>query len=78
MNKDVEYYMSLPYPILLTPAPKTEELGWYAQIPLLGEWKVDGATQAEALETLEKVKRVWFEIWLEDGDPIPEPESITA
>ena len=42
MNKDLEYYMKVPYPILLIP-PKGDE-GWYARIPLLPGCGTSGET----------------------------------
>ncbi len=49
MNKSMEYYLSLPYPIELIP----DENGyWFARIPLPG-CMTQGATRIEALEMLD-------------------------
>ncbi|MBA3869252.1 MAG: hypothetical protein H0X30_08865 [Anaerolineae bacterium] len=78
MEKNVNYYMSLPYPILLIPAFEHQKHFWYAQIPAWKGFMVDSATLEEVLKTLEEVKEEWIEWHLEDGMPIAEPESITA
>jgi predicted RNase H-like HicB family nuclease len=75
MNKDIEYYMNLPYPILLTP-PEEASDGWYAEIPLLEGCATSGDTQAEVLAGIEEAKRLWLEMSLEQGVTIPEPERV--
>ena len=73
-NKSLEYYLALPYSILLVP----DENGWYAEIPELPGCMTGGETQAEALELIEDAKRSWLEVSLAHGDPIPEPERMRA
>ncbi len=72
-NKDLDYYLSLPYSILLTP---DEEGGWLAEIPELPGCITFGDTQAEALDMIEDAKRTWLIGSLEAGDSIPEPEPL--
>ena len=76
MNKNIEYYMSLPYSIVLTPLSKEDGGGWLVEIPLLKGCITDGDTQLEALEMLEDAKRGWLEVALENGEDIPEPEPV--
>jgi antitoxin HicB len=71
-TKTLEYYLSLPYPIVLIPDP--EDGVWYAKIPMLVGCMADGATPVEALDALEEVKVLWFETSLKHGHAIPEPE----
>ncbi len=71
--KNLEYYLQLPYPILLTPLSDDDGGGWMASIPLLFGCWADGETQAEALSELEVVKRLWLEVSLEANHSIPEP-----
>lgn len=71
MTKDLEYYMSLPYTIELTP---DIDGYWFAQIPMLKGCMTNGHSQADALEMLEDAKRGWFEVMLALGEEIPEPE----
>lgn len=75
MNKNLEYYMNLPYPILLTP-PEQDGDGWYAEIPLLDGCGTSGATRDEALAGIEEAKRLWLEMMLEQNQVIPEPERV--
>jgi antitoxin HicB len=72
--KTLEYYMALPYPIVLIADPADGT--WYARIPDLVGCMADGDTPAEALATLDEVKALWFEVSLERGHAIPEPELI--
>jgi len=74
MTKSLEYYLSLPYPIILFPDP--EDQTWYARLPLLTGCMADGSTPVEALNALEEVKVLWFETSLKHGHTIPEPEPI--
>ena len=72
-TKDLSYYMTLPYSILLTP---DEEGGWYASIPLLDGCMTDGETEAEALKMIKDAQHLWLEWALEKGIAIPEPERL--
>ena len=72
-TKDIDYYMSLPYSILLTPISEEDGGGWLAEIPQLPGCMSDGETQQEALNMIEDARRLWLESGWEKGDPIPEP-----
>jgi antitoxin HicB len=82
MGKDLNYYLSLDYPIEIRRIPKEDGGGYLASIPQLGEkaFRADGATIDEALANLKKIKRYLFIDYLKEGLPIaepePEPESI--
>jgi antitoxin HicB len=73
-EKTVEYYTSLPYPVVLIPDP--DDGIWYAKIPLLEGCMADGETPGEALAALEDVKALWFEASVKHGHAIPEPEPL--
>jgi antitoxin HicB len=75
VKKTLEYYLSLPYPILLIP---DEDGFWFAEIPLLPGCMTQGANRDEALEMIEEAKTGWLIGALEDGDLIPEPEPVHA
>ncbi|NJL54348.1 type II toxin-antitoxin system HicB family antitoxin [bacterium] len=77
MNKDLEYYLRLPYQIVLTPGEDPGD-GWLAEIPALPGCFTAGETREEALEMLDDAKRLWLESSLAHGDPIPEPTQATA
>lgn len=69
-QKDLNYYLSLPYEIVVLPDPTG---GYVAQIPDLPGCVTQGDTIQEALEMLEEAKRAWLEDALESGEEIPEP-----
>src|SRR5258706_14580242 len=73
MNKELAYYMSLPYSITLTPVSLEDVGGWLALIPQLKDCISDGDTKEEALHNIEEAKELWLEGALEDDIPIPEP-----
>jgi len=73
MAKDLDYYLSLPYAILLVPSDE-EDGGWLARIPDLPGCITFGETKTEALDMLEDAKLTWISGRLEAGDPIPEPQ----
>ena len=70
--KDLEYYMTLPYTIELTP---DIDGYWFAQIPILKGCMTNGHSQADALEMVEDAKRAWLTAALQLGVEIPEPET---
>jgi antitoxin HicB len=70
-TKTLEYYLSLPYPIVLIP---DEDGFWFAEIPLLKGCMTQGSSREEALEMLDEAKRAWLEVSLERAHKIAEPE----
>ncbi|MCD4673114.1 MAG: type II toxin-antitoxin system HicB family antitoxin [Anaerolineaceae bacterium] len=70
MDKNVEYYMSLPYTRELIPEP---EGGWFVRIKELPNCMSQGDTPEEALRMIEDAMYGWLEVELEDGESIPEP-----
>ena len=73
--RTLEYYLSLPYTIHLTP---DEEGYWFAEIPLLEGCMTNGKSREDALAMLDDAKRAWLTTALELGLLIPEPEPETA
>ena len=80
MKKDLDYYLSLNYPIEIKKIPDEEGGGYVATIPQLGRYAFvgDGDTVEEALANLQKVKKYLFEKYLNEGIPIPEPTDEEA
>ena len=72
MNKNLDYYMSLPYTIQITP---DEDGYWFAEIPLLDGCVTNGENQSDALLMIEDAKRAWLTTALEIGLAIPEPQA---
>ncbi|MFN8448647.1 MAG: type II toxin-antitoxin system HicB family antitoxin [Anaerolineae bacterium] len=73
--KDLEYYLSLPYTIELTP---DEDGFWFAEIPLLDGCMTNGSSREDALAMIDDAKRAWLTTALEHGDPIAEPDTDPA
>jgi antitoxin HicB len=69
-EKDLEYYMNLPYKIEVTP---DEDGGFNASIPDLKGCVAFGETIEEVYQVITGVKQNWIEIALEKGWQIPEP-----
>jgi len=74
-TRKLDYYLNLPYPIILIP---DEDGFWFAEIPLLPGCITQGASREEALEMIDDAKRAWLTVALKDGDPIPMPEPAEA
>ncbi len=74
-TKHLEYYMSLPYTIELTP---DVDGYWFAEIPLLDGCMTNGESREDALAMIDDAKRAWLETALELDLPIPEPQSQHA
>ncbi|NOZ74842.1 MAG: toxin-antitoxin system HicB family antitoxin [FCB group bacterium] len=74
MHRSIDAYMSLPYKVELEFNP--EDNTWTAFHPQLGKGTcyATADTQGEALAALERDRQELFEILLEEGTPIPEPE----
>lgn len=74
-TKDLPYYLSLPYSILLKPSLDPEE-GCLAMVLELPGCFTAGDTREEALALLDDAMRLWLESSLEHGHPIPEPQVL--
>jgi antitoxin HicB len=72
MDKDAEYYMSLPYTREIVREPDGK---WFVQIKELPGCVSQGDTLEEALRMIEDAMRGWLEVELEDGASIPEPRD---
>ncbi|MDO9580433.1 MAG: toxin-antitoxin system HicB family antitoxin [Bacteroidales bacterium] len=72
MNKDINYYLSLPYTREIIQEP---EGGWFVRIKELPGCMSQGDTQEEALRMINDAMLGWLEIELEDGESIPEPRD---
>jgi predicted RNase H-like HicB family nuclease len=75
MNKEISYYLSLPYKTILE--FEHEDKSWVAYCPELGRGTcyAIGESKSEALELLEETKKTIFEYAIEEGKKIPEPVS---
>ena len=72
-TKDLNYFLSLPYPIELIP---DEDGFWFARIPLLEGCMTNGDSREEALRMIDEAKSLWIETALQVGKTIPEPELV--
>jgi antitoxin HicB len=71
VEKNLDYYMNLAYPIRIYPEP--DGSGYTAEIPDLPGCITCADTLDELWAMIQDAKRGWLELALEDGDPIPEP-----
>ena len=72
MKKTVDDYMNLPYTIELH--QETEE-GWFVRVKELSGCVSEGDTAEEALTMIREAMRLWLEVALAEGIPVPEPRS---
>lgn len=71
--KDVDYYLSLSYPILLV--YDSEEEYWIARIPDLPGCTSDGSCPNEAVQNIKDAQQAWIETCIEDDIEVPLPIS---
>lgn len=77
-DKNVDYYMSLSYPILLV--YDQEDDYWIARIPDLPGCTSDGADPNEAVKNVRDAQLGWIDVCIERGQevPLPTPDSISV
>lgn len=73
VNKDLDYYMALPYTLQVRLYQDEDESYFVAKVLELEGLVAHGDTVEEAHKTLREAMRLYFEVKLEHGDPIPEP-----
>jgi predicted RNase H-like HicB family nuclease len=78
VNKELEYYLGLPYEVEIVPIPETEGGGFMARLPQFGAAGIigDGETEDEALRDLAANRKDRFMQYLAEGLPVPEPTKI--
>ncbi len=73
MHEDIDYYMSLSYPIQLV---YDSEYGyWIAEIPDLPGCMSDGADPNEAVRNIADAQYSWIEVCIERGHEVPLPST---
>ena len=73
--KKIENYLKLPYTVELK---KEEDGSYFVSIKELPGCFSVGDTIPEAIEMVEDAKKAWITVGLEEGIPIPEPDSLDA
>ena len=71
--KDVDYYMSLSYPLLLV--YDLDDEYWIARVPDLPGCTSDGADPNEAVENIRDAQLAWIDSCIEDGYEVPLPST---
>ncbi len=77
-NKNLEYYLSLPYTITLKRGTGDGEEYWVARVLELPHCMTHGATPEEAFRDIEDAKMEWVKSNIEAALPIPEPTKFTG
>ena len=72
-QNSIEYYMKLPYSILLHETEDEGQKFWIAEIPELPGCKSHGITIEAAVASVEEAKKEWILDSLEDGEEVPTP-----
>jgi antitoxin HicB len=74
-NKDLLYYLSLPYTIEVSRDNDEENPGWVARVVELPGCITQADSFEELGEMIQDAMRGWIEVGLEAGIPIPEPNA---
>jgi antitoxin HicB len=72
MNRSLNDYLALPYTIEVIP----DDGAWFVQIRELPGCMTEVDEWDEILPAIEDAKRLWIELALERGRPIPEPIGV--
>ena len=72
-NKNVDYYMNLPYKMVII--PDDEEGGFTAKFPDLPGCLTCAETLEDLITNAMDAKKAWFTAAIEDGYAISEPEK---
>lgn len=72
-QKGIEYYMRLPYSILLHEVEEEGEKYWIAEVPELPGCKSHGSTVEEAVKSVEEAKKDWILDSLKSREEVPTP-----
>ena len=75
MERDIGYYMSLPYNITIQEVHDESGDYFYVRVLELDGCQSHGSTVDEAYLNIREAMEGWLEVKLEFGDPIPEPLS---
>jgi len=75
MTKDLKYYMSLPYTVVLR---RDDEGDVVARVSELPGCVTHGSSEEEALRNLREVQQLWIEDCLEAGQRVPAPHAEEA
>lgn len=70
--KNLDYYMSLPYKIVIYPA---SEGGYVAEIPDLPGCLTQGDNWQDTFDMIQDAKAVWIDTAMQDGRKIPVPNK---
>jgi antitoxin HicB len=73
-TKTLDDYLLLPYTIEAVP----DGSAWFVQIKELSGCMTEVDTWEEVLPAIEEAKRLWIELALERGRPVPEPQHARA
>ena len=75
-QRDIEYYMRLPYKIEFSVLSPEDGGGFMMCMPELGRFAVlgDGETPNDAWKMLKEVQRKVISIMLKEGIDVPEPD----
>jgi antitoxin HicB len=73
MNKSIEDYINLPYPLIITP---DEEGGYGVEIPDLPGCFTYAEKWDDIPSQVREAMTSWIGSALKHGDPIPEPSAI--
>lgn len=72
-QKGIEYYMKLPYSILLHEVEDKGKKYWIADVTELPGCKSHGSTVEEAVKSVEEAKKDWILDSLKEGEEVPTP-----
>ena len=74
MKKNLDYYLSLPYKLCIT--PDFEEDGYIAEYPELPGCVTCGETIDDVISLAKDAKKCWITVAYNNNDDIPIPNTL--
>jgi len=78
MDRNVSYYMNLPYTLIIQPYQDEDEFYYIGKVLELDGCMSDGDTGEEALANLREAMKGWIETKLANGFEMPEPVAESS
>ena len=76
IKKDLQYYLELPYSVIVEHIKEENDEYYFSRIMELDGCHSHGSTRNASLDNLNEAMESYIEVKLEYGDPIPEPVSL--
>ncbi len=75
-KKDINYYLNLPWTYTIETAQEDEKTLYIVHVNELPRIGTDAYSLEEAMKSLKEIMATLFELYLQEGEEIPEPVNL--